>query len=103
MSTHRVYLTHTYRKPADLIGMNQDQLAAAVYVTPHDMSGSEGWTEVGQADVTITLHSMSEITANTIATLRAELQTVRAEAQMKASDIEDRIAKLLAITCDEVA
>ncbi len=97
------YLAHSYRKPADLIGLDQEELTRALSFTAHNMDGAEHWVRVGTAEVTVTLHPMSEITANAIASLRQELQNVRAEAQMKATQIEGQIANLLAITCDEVS
>jgi len=66
--------------------------------TPHDMAPE--WIKVGEAEITVTLGTDGEITAAAVDALRKEQQTVRADAEVKAMEIERRIQTLLAITHD---
>lgn len=56
------------------------------------------WIKVGEAEITLTINTDSEITASAVEALRKEQQTVRADAEVKAMEIERRIQTLLAIT-----
>lgn len=58
------------------------------------------WVKVGTAEITVTLEADADITNGAINALRAEQQQVRADAELKAQKIEQRIQMLLAITCD---
>ena len=64
--------------------------------TAHDMAPD--WVKVGTAEITVTFCTTSDITASAVDALRKEQQTVRADAEVKAMDIERRIQTLLAIT-----
>ena len=55
------------------------------------------WTRVGDATITVTLVDEKTLIGNKVDALRRELQSVRAEAQMKTNDLESKIQKLLAI------
>ena len=96
--TVHAYLAHSYRKPADLFNLPQAELVQALCITTTDMSDSEGWIQVGTADVRVNLTPLPDLTANTIRTLRAQVKTIRADAERKAMALEGEIQKLLAIT-----
>ena len=61
---------------------------------------SPEWIKVGTAEVVLTLATDADITNGAITALRAEQQTIRADAEAKAQRIEQRIQTLLAITLD---
>lgn len=63
---------------------------------------ADGYAKVGTAQVTVTFFDRDTVVTEKISALRSELQTVRANAQLKAKEIEGEIQKLLAIT-NEVA
>lgn len=58
----------------------------------------EGYTLIGEATVSVTVFPRDVVVTNKVTALRAELQTVRAKAQLKANEIEQQIQNLLAIT-----
>jgi len=83
--------------------LNADQLRDPKCVqqlsySHHNMAPE--WVKVGTAEVTVTLETDANITNGAITALRAEQQQVRADAEVKAQQIEQRIQTLLAITCD---
>ena len=57
-----------------------------------------GWTLVGEADITVHVVDEQELVANKVDALRAEKSKTLADAQMKATEIDSKIQKLLAIT-----
>lgn len=61
-----------------------------------DMHGS-GWTFVGKAVVTVELVDSDELLGNKIDALKAEAASIRAEATMKCTQIEDKINQLLCL------
>ena len=89
-----------YTDPERLKG-NDEAVVGAIHISPADMKSS-GWTCVGEATVTIELVDENTLVANKVESLKKELQTVRAEAQRQVNDLEDKLQKLLAITCDVV-
>ena len=57
----------------------------------------EGWIEVGIAEIAVVLHDRRDMTANAVKTLRAEQESVRAEAGKRLVELEEQINSLLAI------
>lgn len=68
--------------------------------TYHDGDMTDyGWVEVGTAEVTVTLNvAHKDIVNSQVATLRKQANSIRAEAEVKASNLENQIKNLLAIT-----
>ena len=58
----------------------------------------EGYTEIGTAEITITLHDRDEIVANKLGELKARLQQTQADAEVACNRIREQIQSLLAIT-----
>lgn len=58
----------------------------------------EGWIKVGKATITVEIPETNEIVEAKVASLKEQLQQVRAESQLKINEIEDQIAKLSALT-----
>ena len=100
MATLTAYLAHSWRTPAELAGLSQDELASSLHFTAHDMSGSAGWTEVGSAEITVTLKSHADMVNDTITALREAKRELLAKAEAESTRIEGQIQKLLAITCE---
>jgi hypothetical protein len=84
-----------YGNPDALMG-TPEQAVKEVCFSMGDMT-SVGWSFVGDATVTFECGDRNELIANKVDSLRKEIKTVRAEAQMKAKEIEQKIQKLLAI------
>ena len=75
-----------------------DDAASALTYINHDMSGTEGWAEVGVATITVELYPRDELVSKELEGLNAQLQKVRADNQQRENAILDRISKLLAVT-----
>lgn len=59
-----------------------------------------GWTHVGEADITVTLHDAGAIQAQQVATLREAKRRIQAEAQMHITQIDGQIQSLLALPAE---
>lgn len=94
-ATTKAWLT-SYAGPDDLTG-TQDRAIEALAYHPRDMNSS-GWTYAGQATITVELVDNDTLILNKVSALRSELQTVRANAEIEAGNLEAKIQKLLAIT-----
>lgn len=77
-------------------GKNDEAISDMSYIN-HDMSDATDWAEVGVAQITVTLYPREELVAKELDGLKAQLQKVRAENEMRENAILDRISKLLAL------
>ena len=82
-----------YMGPEDLSA--EDAVARIAYTT-HDMT-SEGWSRCGEADITVRLLGEDELIGAKVASLKAELTKVRADAMLRETAITQQINTLLAI------
>ena len=84
--------------------MSPEQLAKAsaydivreVAFTNSDFS-KHGYTNIGMATIEFELINRDEMIQNKVVALRAELQNVKADAQVKVQKLEDQLQSLLAI------
>lgn len=74
-----------------------DEAVSDMSYINHDMSGTEDWTEVGIATITVTFYPQEDIVAKELEGLNAQLQKVRADNAMRENAILDRISKLQAL------
>jgi hypothetical protein len=86
----------TYVLDALKQGKTEEVVGELTY-TNNDMSDCEGWTEVGTAEITVTLHLRDTIVEKELAGLKQQLEKVRADNYMRENAILDRISKLQAI------
>ena len=90
--------------PADLIGKTHDELTQCLHFGASEKLDGDHmgvpYMLVGKAEVTLTMCDTAAIV--TIAAMRAQQQTIRANAEVEAGRIEMQISKMLAIT-NEVA
>lgn len=77
-------------------GENDEAISGMTYIN-HDMSGTEEWTEVGIAEITVTFYPREDVVAKELKGLSAQLQKVRADNMMRENAILDRISKLQAL------
>lgn len=78
---------------------NSQEAAECMIFSNSDMDkGSSPWTQVGEAQVTVSIFSRNELMQRELATLKAELDAARAEWLTKQRQIMDRISKLQALT-----
>lgn len=74
------------------------QVLQSVHLTHIDGMESSGWVRAGTARVEVTLIDKTEMVENKVESLKAQKTSILAEAQMKVTQIEEQIQKLLAIT-----
>lgn len=99
--TAKAWTTNSWQNMDSVLSLiAQDKLDEAIttmtYVN-HDMSDTEGWVEVGIAEITVTLYPREQLVAKELDSLKVQLDKVRAESQMRENAILDRISKLQAI------
>lgn len=81
--------------PQDITDPNKIRLGALFY-TSVDMTDC-GYTLIGKARITLALPDRERLIDSKVASMRAEVKKIRAEAEAKASHIENQISNLLAI------
>jgi len=87
---------HSRLTPEEVVNATGGQLVDAVSFTNLDMS-SQGYTKIGTATIEFNLIDRNTMIDNKIVSLRAELQGVKADAQVKVQKLEDQLQSLLAI------
>lgn len=95
-ATVGAWLTSSEYVGPDDLNKTPEHVINVLSFVAHDMT-KRGWTRVGDAEITITLVDEKTLISNKVGALRNELQAVRAEAQLRANDLESKIQKLLAI------
>lgn len=86
----------SYANPA-VLQQGPLQIVRSVCFTDLDMS-TAGFVCVGEADVTLRLHSRETTVMNAVEILRKQQEKVKANAQCEITQLEERIQSLLAIT-----
>jgi hypothetical protein len=99
--TVKVWTTSKWRDLAYILdslkqGKFDEAVSEMTYIN-HDMSDAEDWTEVGIAEITVTLHPRDVVVEKELAGLKQQLEKVRADNHMRENAILDRISKLQAI------
>jgi hypothetical protein len=69
-----------------------------MYTITNMGKGSDPYTLIGEAEITLTLKPRDELVTAQVAALQRELQAERAESMRKQNAIMDRISKLQALT-----
>ena len=97
-STAIAWITpHCNLSPEQILNPTGDQLVREVAFINLDMT-DHGYTKIGIATIEFDLIDRNEMIDNKVIALRAELQGVKAEAQVKVQRIEEQLQSLLAIT-----
>lgn len=94
--TVKVWLTNDHYGPDDIKRDGSKCIGKLGYFNG-DMTLS-GWTQIGEADITLRLVSDDAMVANKVSALREEIKSVRAEAEATVTRLEGRVQQLLAIT-----
>ena len=87
---------HSRLSPEEIVNATGEQLVDSVSFTNLDMS-TQGYTKIGTASIEFDLIDRNEMIDNKVIALRAELQGVKAEAQVKVQRLEEQLQSLLAI------
>ena len=87
---------HSRLSPEQILTATSEQLVDSTSFTNLDMS-SQGYTKIGVATIEFDLIDRNEMIDNKVIALRAELQGVKAEAQVKVQRLEEQLQSLLAI------
>lgn len=83
---------------AKMQGDGNEMVDIAQYISPSIDMAEEGYTKVGIATIELELFDDKTVLANAVEALRAEKSKVLAEAQAKATRLDEKIQNLLAIT-----
>jgi len=86
----------SHMSPEQVLTASADQLVEEVMFTQLNMA-DRGYTKVGTATIEFDLIDRNTMIDNKIVSLRAELQTVKAEAQVTVQKLEEQLQSLLAI------
>lgn len=78
--------------------MRTGDIATTLMYCTSDMSGADGYIVVGKGMVTVELYSPNDVAASQVQSLREQVKTVQAEAQLKVNRLEDQIRNLQALT-----
>jgi hypothetical protein len=96
-TTTTVWITPQCRLSSEqILNPTGEQLVNAAAFTNTDIS-SVGYTKIGTASIEFDLIDRDELIKNKADALRAELQGVKADAQVKVQKLEDQLQRLLAI------
>ena len=87
---------HSRLSPEQILTATGEELVDSVSFTNLDMS-TQGYTKIGVATIEFELINRDEMIQNKVVALRAELQGVKAEAQVKVQRLEEQLQSLLAI------
>jgi hypothetical protein len=87
---------HSRLSPEEIVNASAEQLVDSVSFTNLDMA-SNGYTKIGTASIEFDLIDRNTLIDNKIVSLRAELQGVKADAQVKVQRLEEQLQSLLAI------
>jgi len=102
----RAWLTESeHDQQAFVQAMHAGDARAAIEHITMGADGMEmyGWTFVGMAEVTLEVKEEDDIRQNMVVSLREKKKTVLARAQKEATEIDEKIQNLLAISFDEGA
>lgn len=75
----------------------------AVNLPLYSIHGIKGYTQIGTAEITLTLFPASDMHSQQLKALNEQLQEVRAENQRKENYLIDKISKLSALTYEAEA
>ena len=82
--------------PEQILNASGNHLISATLLFNLDMS-THGYTKIGTAAIEFDLIDRNAMIDNKVVALRAELQGVKADAQVKVQKLEDQLNSLLAI------
>lgn len=81
--------------PEDFETADAERLARALFFYPTLLSGH---TEVGKAEITMTLYDTDKLIDSKVDSLKAQLRKTQADAEVACNRIREQINSLLAIT-----
>lgn len=79
-------------------GQHQVAMASMYFCDGNMDKGTDPWVRVGEADITVRLHSKDELVSSQLAALQQELSAARAEWLTKQQQILEQISNLQALT-----
>jgi hypothetical protein len=99
--TQKVWITDSDRlSPRDIQEAidagRQEDLVQQFSFSNFDMS-RHGWVELGSAKIEVVLHPQDEVIEKLADGLREQISIVRAEAQSKVAQLEEKLSQLLAL------
>ena len=84
-------------------GQGLDPNSLIFFNLPADCDCPAGYLEVARTSVTFTPAERNDLVAREVSMLRAKIDETRAEAELRARSLEDRINNLLALTYEEAS
>jgi len=96
-ATTIAWLSNTsHMSPEQILNDSGDRLVSEVILSNLDMA-KHGYTQIGTATIEFHLIDRNEMIDNKVVALQAEMQTIKADAQVKVQKLEDQLQSLLAI------
>ena len=97
MNTIKIWVSEYSMKHVDLSDLNNPENKEWFLMSNSDMSDL-GYALIGMGEVECSFFSRAEIQNNAVEALKGEIQDVRAKAEKKVTELQEKIQQLLAIT-----
>jgi len=94
----QAFITSSY-KTLQTLAESENTVQEITYSGEH-MIGFEGWTHIGEAEITVIIHDEEKIRQGMVDAIDKQIQTTYAEAESKINILKQRKQELLAITMD---
>lgn len=103
-ATIAAWMNFEYSDISRIDGLIADgHMDKAVNLPLYSIHGIKGYTQIGTAEITLTLFPASDMHGQQLKALNEQLQEVRAENQRKENYLLDKISKLSALTYEAEA
>jgi hypothetical protein len=97
MNTIKIWVPEYSMKYVDLSDLNKPENKEWFIFSNSDMSDM-AYTLIGMGEVECSFFSRAEIQNNAVEALKAQMQEVRAKAEKKVTELQEKIQQLLVIT-----
>ena len=97
MNTIKIWASEYSISKIDLLDLNKPENKDLFFFSNSDMRDI-GYALIGMGEIECSFFTRAEIQNNAVEALKVEIQDVRAKAEKKVTELQDKINQLLAIT-----